>query len=46
MPYQVVKRGSKWHVINKRTKRVLGRHKSKAAASKQLRAVYANTKGK
>lgn len=46
MPYALKKKGSKWLVVNKDTGRVLGSHDTRAQASRQLRAVYANTHGK
>ncbi len=42
MPFAVRKRGNKWVVISKSSGRVLGTHKTKKKAIKQLRAVYAN----
>lgn len=42
MPFGISKSGSKYKVINKHSKRVLGTHGSKEAAKKQLTAVQIN----
>jgi len=44
MPYEIKKRGNEWVVINKKTGKVKGRHKTKEKALRQLRALYANVK--
>lgn len=48
MPYAIQQSssGKKWYVINSDTGRRLGTHSSRAKAKDQLKAVYANTKGK
>lgn len=43
MPYEIVKIGDKHVLRNKKTKRVLGKHPSRAAAIKQLQAVEINS---
>jgi hypothetical protein len=40
MPWKVVKRGSKWQVVNKETGRVMGTHDSKEKARAQQSALY------
>jgi len=44
MPYEIKKRGNEWVVINKKTGKIKGRHKTKEKALRQLRALYANVK--
>jgi len=44
MPYKIVKRGNEYVVINKKTGKVKGRHKTKEQAERHLRALYANVK--
>lgn len=41
MPWTVKKRGEKWVVVNEDGKTV-GTHDSKAAAKKQIKAIWAN----
>lgn len=45
MPYNVRKKGASFQVIKPNGK-VMGTHKTRAAAERQRRALYANTKGK
>ena len=40
MPYQIVKKGSKWLTINSETKDVKGTHDSREKALKQMRLLY------
>ena len=40
MPYKIVKRGSKFVVINTETGKVKGRHSSRAKAEAQRRLLY------
>jgi hypothetical protein len=42
MPYSVKKQGDKWVTVTTDTGKVHGHFPSKAAAEKQLRALYAN----
>lgn len=42
MPYKVKKSGSKYKVTS--PNRTMGTHSNKAAAKRQVRAIYANTK--
>ena len=42
MPYNVVKKGSKYFVENKNTGRVMGHHDTKDKAMSQMKALYAN----
>ena len=40
MPYQIVKKGEKWEVINKDTRKSHGKHDSKEKAMKQMRLLH------
>lgn len=42
MPYEVVKKGSKWVVVKESSGKVIGTHPTRAAAVKQMRALYAS----
>jgi len=42
MPWKVVKRGSQYVVVNAETGKVKGKHPTKSAAQRQVRALYAN----
>ena len=42
MPWEVVKKGSKWAVVKESSGKVVGTHPTKAAAMRQLRALYAS----
>lgn len=44
MPYGLRKKGKKYQVIKKSDGKVMGTHPSKAAATAQIRALYANSK--
>jgi len=44
MPYRVAKRGSRWAVVDNKGK-VYGRHDTKEKALRQVKALYANTRG-
>lgn len=44
MPWKVRRRGSKWVVVKKDGTRVMGTHTDRAAADRQLRALYASYK--
>jgi hypothetical protein len=46
MPWNIVKRGSKWCVVKKQTGETIpgGCHDSKPEAEAQMRALYANVK--
>lgn len=46
MPYEIVKQRGKYVVRNKSTKRIRGRHASKAGARRQIAAIHIKTKGK
>lgn len=42
MPFAIRKRGNKYVVVSKESGRVLGTHKTKKSAVRQLKAIYAN----
>jgi hypothetical protein len=44
MPYQIVKQGQQWCVVNQDSKARVACHKTKEGAKRQLRALYANVK--
>jgi len=46
MPYEIRKSGSYWEVYNPETGRVYGKHKTRAEAEAQRRALYANANPK
>lgn len=46
MPYTVVKSGNKWKVKKKDGSKTFGTHESKAAAQRQMRALYASESGR
>ncbi len=46
MPYQIVKKGEKWEVINKDTGKSHGKHDSKEKAMKQMKLLYMVEGGK
>lgn len=48
MPWKVQKGNGGWFVVNEDTGRMMNKkaHKTKSEADKQLRALYANYKGK
>lgn len=42
MPYSVSKRGNSYVVVKDSDGKVMGRHKTKGKAQKQIAAIYAN----
>lgn len=44
MPYAVRKSGAKYKVVKKDGGKVMGTHRTRAAAQRQIRAIHANEK--